>query len=391
MAMKRPAANAESAAAKKPKVAGREATLCDQVRKGLKEAEHLPEVAQQCLADMLETSLLVYKDARHKYQEGVVEMVANTFTGIEAQIQARVDEAEKGVAGAGEEKVTRTAAVAEADGELKAKVEETNQRKRELAEDAWAFKAAKETLWLAKDAQEKGEMELKGTVRTKDVLEAAARDLAKPLTEATVEGDQVPALVKQLVPILNKHEFGESMIASLPNVLAKSPSERGQFDTMVVTQMNEELALRVKALEAKLEEAAPAREQRAETVKAAEEKFQAAREKQLVSANTFTEAQAAQEEATIALRAAKEKLRSLNPETRKCQKSLTVAAEALEKFRKGPLAAFQELAERTTPAPVEEAEATAEAPEGGPAPGEAAGRASSRTRSCCGMTGRRGS
>merc|ERR1719464_2602669 len=59
------------------------------------------------LLPMLEGSLKVYKDERHKFQQGTVDMVGDLFVTVEAKYQKKIEDAEAQVAGADEEKGTR--------------------------------------------------------------------------------------------------------------------------------------------------------------------------------------------------------------------------------------------------------------------------------------------
>merc|ERR1712137_1199103 len=107
-------------------------------------------------------------------------------------------------------------------------------------------------------------------------------------------------------------------------------------------------------MEAKLQEAAPAREERAAAVKAAQDAHDAAKE---ANETAIAEQKAAKD----AEAAAKDAANSLGLELETAALQLDAARKALEEFRSGPKASFQELLERTAPQPEPEEAPAAEA------------------------------
>merc|ERR1719346_231766 len=116
--------------------------MCDSVSKGIEASEELPGAVRQLLKDMLESSLGVCKSERQKYQEGVVEMVADALAKVEAAHQRRIDELEADRESHAEKKAAQEAK-AEADRQIE-KMTEVDERKHALAEHATSFKLAKE-------------------------------------------------------------------------------------------------------------------------------------------------------------------------------------------------------------------------------------------------------
>jgi len=83
-------------------------------------------------------------------------------------------------------------------------------------------------------------------------------------------------------------EFNEALVAPLPCALAKEPGERGPFDTITIQHLEENLEKRLEELNKLIREAGKVKEERATEVRNAHEAFEAARERQLVAAQTFT-------------------------------------------------------------------------------------------------------
>jgi len=92
-----------------------------------------------------------------------------------------------------------------------------------------------------------------------DTLEKAVTESIKPLVEAGSES--VP--LKPLLKLLAEHKFNESMLTALPGAVAKKPDERGPFDTLVVQELNEEVAKRLDSMKATIASGEKAKAERA--------------------------------------------------------------------------------------------------------------------------------
>merc|ERR1719346_377629 len=101
--------------------------MCDSVSKGIEASEELPGAVRQLLQDMLASSLGVCKSERQKYQEGVVEMVADALAKAEAAHQSRIDELEASRESHGEKKAAQEAKVEEETNRHLEKMTEVDQ------------------------------------------------------------------------------------------------------------------------------------------------------------------------------------------------------------------------------------------------------------------------
>merc|ERR1740129_1672796 len=133
------------------------------------------------------------------------------------------------------------------------------------------------------------------------------------------------------------------MVVPLPTVLTKDRSARGQFDAIVITQLEQEVASRIKAFEAVIQDGEPERAKQQAVVDEVTEAFKAARERQHQSAMAFTAIQAEHTRKEEALQAAQKELRDFTPRVKELKKTITTTADALAKFREGPLKAFTTL------------------------------------------------
>merc|ERR1719330_1974653 len=99
-------AKATSPALKKPRV-DPAAVQCQEVARGIQAAEETPQVVREMLVSMLESSLKVFKDERHEFQQATVNRVGYLLSGVEAGLLTKVGDTDAVVAGADDEKTKR--------------------------------------------------------------------------------------------------------------------------------------------------------------------------------------------------------------------------------------------------------------------------------------------
>jgi len=350
----RMAAKATPPVLKKPRV-DPAAVQCQEVARGIQAAEETPQVVREMLVSMLESSLKVFKDERHEFQQATVDMVGDLLSAVEAGLLTTVGDADALVASADEEKTKREAAVKGANEQLAAQIDEVSVKKQVLADDAQAFRSAKEAVAEVQATQKGSEKELAAATAKKDELELAMKDLARPLIEGSCKDkEECTDFVSRLMPVLKKHEFSDSMLAPLPNMLVKDPMERGTFDTMLASQLTEEASKRLVDFDTVIKAAEAIKASHASVRGAADEKLHAAREAQRASAEAFTATRSKQKAREQALEAAKVALKELGPQMRQNTKAAERAKGSLAKFRGGPLATFVEMRDRSVPQPTEE-------------------------------------
>lgn len=365
--MKRPAASG-SAASKRAKVETDPVQQhSDIIKDGLARSVEIPHAVLNMLSSMCQHAMQSCKDERHKYQDGVVDMMGNVLIGVEADINKTIADLKAKLAGTDDTRAAREAAVKAAEDDLDSKKKETQAKKEALAEDAMAFKAAKAKVAEAQVTQKNSSKELETLLKSKERLESTMKDLFQPLM---AEGEK-NHMVDSLMAFLQKLDLDESMLKALPEAISKEPSARGSFDTDVVSSLSSELAKRTESAAAEIAAAEPAKAQSAAALQDAEVCFEKAKDKQHVGATAYSSARAAQTESETALTTAKKVLADLDPEVKQIKKDLAVAEKDLADFCSGPKGSFAELRERVLPPVEEETEMVDEAATQGDAPAEA--------------------
>lgn len=370
MAYKRPAANVAGGLKKKPAGAGdivsRNLHL---VAGAVMEATDLPDSVRVMLTSELKNSLGVLKEDRHDYQSTVITMVKGALDGVEAALKARITETEGVVATAETEKASRAAELEKKTAEKEEAAKTVEAKKDALTEAKGNAKDAKTKLSEALSAQKKFLAELGPASEKKEKIEAFVKDTLAPLKTSAGEAGAIKVMEKSF------KEFGidADQIKALSSALAKEVADRGTFDTMVVTKLDEDLAKMVETLTATITNGEPAKQEHTAAVDTAQAASTAA-EAQVEACNTaLTEAKAAEKDATAALKAAQEKMDSYAAEMESATDACASAKSSLSTFEEGAKVAFEELESRTAPPPpVEEPEpaegAAPSAPAEAPAP-----------------------
>merc|ERR1712224_369905 len=112
-------------------------------------------------------------------------------------------------------------------------------------------------------------------------------------TEAGNKGNELMALLK-------KYKFEESMMIALPAALAKAPDARGQFDMMAITQLEGDIGKMIAEQDALISAAKPAQEKCEAALSTAQEQLSKARAEQRAAARSFDVAKQEYEKATAA-------------------------------------------------------------------------------------------
>mmetsp|Transcript_71698 Transcript_71698/g.201132 ORF Transcript_71698/g.201132 Transcript_71698/m.201132 type:complete len:398 (-) Transcript_71698:125-1318(-) len=341
-------------AAKRQRVVDPLEQKCASVLAGLRDAVIPADVAKMLNA-MLGHALKDAREDRHSIQASVVDMTGDVMSEAEAQMAEKVAAMSASIAALEEVEVARQGAVSEAGSVVSAADGVTQGRKRSLAEAAQEFQGRRRAVQAAQAEAAAARRRLEETAARKAGLQEAQASYLQPLKE----GDQDEAKKRDLLEVLRPFQVDSSILAALPNAIGKPPSQRGPFDTMVLVQLEADLAKRAEALEAELRSGGEAVSAAEAAERAAAAALAEAQQRQLESAQDFKAATAERDRAKAAFDAASGELCAVYPEMRRRTKDRVNTEKRLEGFREGPLAAFVELRDRSKPA-LEEAQAACE-------------------------------
>lgn len=320
----------------------------------------LPERTREMLVGCLPESLAVEMDCRHAHQQQIVEMVGETLNGIQKSIEKGIQELDAKVASADRERENREAALKKQTEGRDQIAKTVNLKKGDVARDHLAFREAEKSLAQAVAAQTSGDEELEETAVQKNDLEAAMRDYYYPLKEGAAN----KKLLNTLMTACKKFNFESSLLAAVSTALGQNADSRGSFDALTLTRFEDALTEKKNTLEKILLDGEPAKAQRAAAVSQAEGVRASASAARATTAKALFEAQSQEKSSEASVEEASTAVENFVPELEALQSHREAEILRLGNFREEPLAAFQELKERSTP-PLE-----LEQPEAGEEPTE---------------------
>jgi len=230
-----------------------------------------------------------------------------------------------------------------------------------LAEVATAFRVARTALADAEEAKEVDGQKARDAEKKKSDFLVAIADL-RALKAATPEDGDMRKKTGELMSLLKKYKFEESMMIALPAALAKAADARGQFDLMAINQLEGEIDKLIAEQDATLTAAVPGQQKCDAAIKKAQDHLANMRGKQREAAKAFDVASQEQttcdEEHAVAQKAVKDNAQSV----KKLEKALHNAEVEVELYAQGAKETFRELRERATPPPAPEVEEDIAAP-----------------------------
>eukprot|EP00933_Yihiella_yeosuensis_P049890 TRINITY_DN473_c0_g1_i1.p1 TRINITY_DN473_c0_g1~~TRINITY_DN473_c0_g1_i1.p1 ORF type:complete len:374 (+),score=161.99 TRINITY_DN473_c0_g1_i1:77-1198(+) len=360
---KRVSTSGAGRAAKKAKKENDALAKCKVIAGALKHAEK--KGVQPSLIELLSEAvthcLPVYKADRHEFQHSIVDMVAKILTTSKEVLEADVAAAQDLLNNGDAERTRREEASKSAESAL-TETKETHQKKQEAkTEKQEALKVSVEALKSAQAAQKTGDAKAQGYEAEKTALESAVSTLLAPMKEAAGSKKCIHALAKAATSA----NLESSLIEAIELALSKKPDARGSFDAVIIEQLDLQISQKLATLNGHLAEEAPAREQRAAAVKAAQEAHDAAKAASEASLAELKAAKEAEAAAKTALTTATEAVKGFSEELLSTTGKLDRSKNKLEGFVNGPLADFNLLVDYAAPVPEPEApepvaEATAE-------------------------------
>lgn len=392
-AMKRPAAAPLSGVAKRPAVAqdaapkpkgsAREAKanqkLCDVVAAALLASSDYPGHVVEMLGASLPGCIGVPKEKRHQFQEEVAGMVGEVLGKSEERLKASLAaEEEKLAAVTGQQAELEAAAKAAAD-ELSAKEEASQAASATAQEAARGVADAQKALTAAETKKVEGTVKFQSTEARKAKLASALKDAYLPLKEGTCESAK--EALAQVMSAGKDFGFDPTLLGAFPSAAPKAPADRGNFDNLVIQQLESEFERCTSALEETIAALEPAAKELQAEVEAKAAELEKAKTSEQDCKTALEAAQAAHTEALAAKRAASKALGQCAPELKQAGTELEKAKASLEEFRQGPLDAYKALLERTllAPEPAAKPEADADMKAAGEAAKEARAEAEAET------------
>lgn len=332
---------------------------CELIIESLKGAESLQEPMREMLGAGATDALSQFKGDRHGYQEAVVGWIGESFDAIQVSLQQCSAEAKSKVDNAGTEKSTLEATASTAqdslaklrdalvDGELKSSNLEADASNAATAvEDATSAEASAEER-VADAATKKADL---------DALLAEGGEYSKWQSQAATKKDAT-AFVRTLK---SKRKFEHDLMQALAPTLAVEPSARTAFDKLVLQHFEQAVAKAAMEYSNTVQGAEAEKTQLAIATADAQKALDAAKAAAQADSIVAAAAAAAVKQSEADLKTAQQALREHGPAVKEAAAAAKDADASLEEFRSGPLAAFEELRDRSPPVEEPTIEAVAE-------------------------------
>lgn len=210
-------------------------------------------------------------------------MVGETLNGVKTGIEQVIQECEDKIQNADVHKQALDEKLVKSEELCKQKQVELENRRTSHAADDSALDEARSGLKVAKDAQKKGDAELNKTTKDKDIWEAVLREQYEPLKEMTLppqkKGVQYPPQFKALKSHWQKNKLDNAVIEAATSTLSKSPSDRSEFENMVLKNIENTFAEKIQGFNQILAAGEPDQKARADAVASAQSALEAAQQK----------------------------------------------------------------------------------------------------------------
>lgn len=320
-----------TAAAKKAKLNPALSSVADAVKK----SSHLPERCRAMLIDMIPFSLALPADMRLESHSQVVGMLEETLHTTKTDMEAGASNKNTELENLKSIMADSEGAVNQADAALSAQRETADSAKASLDEAIAATSACEKALADQKTQQAAADAKLTSTKEEKAALESVLNEHFKIPMEAL----EAPHYA-ELEPFIEGLQLDTSLLTTLPGACTKSKEERGNFDHVVLQELEKAFAVKIAGLEEIVAAETPASAEREAAVKEAEAQVAAKKAAQTELEAKLEDAQKLQSDREVALAQAKEALSDLKLQVEVHTGQWEKAHTTLKVFENGAFANF---------------------------------------------------
>jgi len=325
-----------------------------EVTEALGQAQVTSEI-EKMLSVVLPLSLGEYSDHRHRFQQQVVSGIEGLLGEVEAALLSDVAEKRVACNAASSGKPQLDKEATDASEQLNAKIAEVHRLKVALAEIATGFRVARTALADAEAAKVADGQKAHDAEKKKSDFLRALEDLRALKLSAPNDTD-TRKKASELMSLLKKYKFEESMLIALPAALAKAVDARGQFDLMAINQLEGEIDKLIVDMDGILAAALPGQAKCDAAIKQAQDHLASMRGKQRTAAKAFDIASKEQSDCEATAAATQKAVKDNAASSKKLDKALHNAEVEVELFGQGPKETFNELRDRVMPPPAPEVE-----------------------------------
>lgn len=319
----------------------------------INDAEELPPRCRSMLVDMLPFSLSLPVEERRELQHTVVNMIEETMhakrLSLDSQVNAETEQFDK--LKASEDELVKTTKDREL--ALLAQKDVVESLKRCLTDATSVATASSDSLDGKRAAHKATNETITIAKEEKAALESAFSTHFQARLE---EGPNFQGLE----PFLARLELDASLLTALPTTCAKSKEQRGNFDEVVLEELEKAFSKKILTVAASIDTDIPTLATQEDAVQAAEKQHEEQKGKQQAAASDLEVALKEQGSCEEAFDAAKLAVDNFQPQLETLAKQLESAKSALSAYEAGALSTFTAYKSKTTAVLEESAEVRAQ-------------------------------
>jgi len=275
-----------------------------------------PDLTESCrkmLIAVLPSSLLAPANARREVQQLAVKLVGEILDRVAADLEVAASTANAEAVATETAADTLRTAVSDSEATLARAKEVVASRSQEL--DAASVKSIEmeKVLTERQNEQRKADPGLVEVTLYRDRLETAVSSSLRALQSGECEVGEAHKILKGFLPLVRTLDLEESLLKALPTSCAKKPSERGNFDQMVVQELDRVLTEKVDAMSREIEKREQTSQSIADRVNEARRARKAAQEVQTAASAQLVEARKQEKAARSAVEEAKKAITDSQP------------------------------------------------------------------------------
>lgn len=295
-------------------------------------------------------SLLMASDERNTFQETVVGLVDKVLTEMLAGMQESLDKANEKLQLMDAEKARLDEAIQLAEDQLKAAQACACEKRAVVTAASAAVSAAQEKLSAAKEAEAAGQRARQAASDDKAMLQqAVSTGCFSRLKAGEWEDGEAERLFSSLEPlVLKKLKTDSSLRTTMRCTLLKKPVNRGQFDAMLLEELERAFSARISELESNLSEEGAVTAELAENVATANAEVETAMASQQQASAALSSSSSEEKMRAAALQAAKVTLQEFKPKHAQACSGRNAEQQQMQQFVDKNVAAFQELKDRVS-------------------------------------------
>jgi len=306
------------------------------------DAEILPASAAAMLAPLAEVSLSKPQSTRHEFETKVVDMVEEALRNIKEQRERTLEETKAKVDGVFDDKAARQESCERAKAALRDLEAAVPPRKVALAQATAARDSCLEALAAAQRVQREEDKDFVAIEAQRAEVQQAVESLAE-LKIKSDDSKQSKLAVKAVLDACKACSVDPTLKDPATQVLRKDPGMRSDFDKVVIQQLEHTFTRLIAGFDEPLAAAAPARDERAAAVQAAQKAAEAAEQDVATRGEELCAAQAAAKAGASAVKAAHKVVDNWLKDSKVLMDGFDQLCAQVASLTSGPLLAFEEL------------------------------------------------